>query len=280
MSQSRTLDVRRSARSHQNVGLRAVPNPQCLHIFNTAWNPVRCERPGTSRATLQTGSIGARSLGPADHQGESGAGLFAVTADLIQPFGWTKRRHIVVDPTGDLFKQSVSDGAIDQIFAVMALAPRHTFQVLTSHIDRLHTYVSDETVVLRLVDACNRPADGSAAECPDQPSLTALARAVRREPHRISWPLPNVWIGVCVQRQPSDNERITLLRRTPAAVRFVGAGPASTSVDLRSWLPDDPRWASSDGRLPPLDLLLIGGSSAQVHASSAAWSQYLTVPTR
>ena len=38
---------------------------------------------------------------------------------------------VFVNSMSDLFHESVPDAFIDQVFAVMALSPRHTYQVLT-----------------------------------------------------------------------------------------------------------------------------------------------------
>jgi protein gp37 len=43
---------------------------------------------------------------------------------------------------------------------------------------------------------------------------------------------PNVWLGVSVEDQQRANERIPILLRTPAAVRFISAEPLLDLVDL------------------------------------------------
>src|SRR3990167_8098022 len=50
---------------------------------------------------------------------------------LEDPIYWKKPRRIFVNSMSDLFHEKVKDEWIDRIFAVMALAPQHTFQVLT-----------------------------------------------------------------------------------------------------------------------------------------------------
>ena len=50
---------------------------------------------------------------------------------LDQPLRWRRPRKIFVCAHGDLFAEAVPDEWIDHVFAVMALAPQHTFQVLT-----------------------------------------------------------------------------------------------------------------------------------------------------
>jgi len=48
----------------------------------------------------------------------------------------------------------------------------------------------------------------------------------------VTWPLPNVWLGVSVEDQTTADQRIPLLLDTPAAVRFVSYEPALGPVTL------------------------------------------------
>jgi protein gp37 len=81
-----------------------------------------------------------------------------------------------------------------------------------------------------------------------------------------------VWLGVSAEDQRRADERIPLLLRTPAAVRFVSAEPLLGPLDLSNWL----RYAgcANGGRRCeltggpacrdgcfPLDWLIVGGES-------------------
>jgi protein gp37 len=68
------------------------------------------------------------------------------------------------------------------------------------------------------------------------------------------WPLPNVWLGVSVEDQKTADERIPLLLKTPAAVRFVSYEPALGPVDFERWVD-----RTTDGS--GIDWLIIGGES-------------------
>jgi protein gp37 len=48
--------------------------------------------------------------------------------------------------------------------------------------------------------------------------------------------LPNVWLGVSVEDQCTANERIPLLLKTPAAVRFVSVEPMIEPVNMVRYL--------------------------------------------
>ncbi|MCL4722888.1 MAG: DUF5131 family protein, partial [Rhodocyclaceae bacterium] len=50
---------------------------------------------------------------------------------LDQPLRWRRPRKVFVNSMSDLFHEAVPDEFIDRVFAVMALAKQHTFQVLT-----------------------------------------------------------------------------------------------------------------------------------------------------
>lgn len=139
------------------------------------------------------------------------------------PLRWTKSRRIFVNSMSDLFHEDVPDEFIDQVFAVMASAPHHTFQVLTKRPERMRTYVSDGS----LYDRLQRAAYTIRAEWPGR---HALHRVPITDPSR--FPLRNVWLGVSVEDQATADERIPLLLQTPATVRWISAEPLLGTVDL------------------------------------------------
>ncbi|MCG6115057.1 MAG: phage Gp37/Gp68 family protein [Mesorhizobium sp.] len=130
---------------------------------------------------------------------------------LTQPLRWRRPRMIFVVAHGDLFHENVPDEWIDRIFAVMALAPQHTFQVLTKRSKRMRAYVSDwelkELLRIRLTEAGKSRDD-------------------------LVWPLPNVWLGVSCEDQATATARIPDLLATPAAIRFVSAEPLLGKIDF------------------------------------------------
>jgi protein gp37 len=157
---------------------------------------------------------------------------------LEQPLHWRKPRRVFVNSLSDLFHDSVPFEFVDRVFAVMALAPQHTFQVLTKRPARMRDYVVSRSdprsfhvrmhAILMNVDSPNRT--------------------------EFDWPLPNVWLGTSVENQHFADERIPLLLETPAAVRFISAEPLLGPVDLHSPVLE----ADSDGYL---DWVIVGGES-------------------
>jgi protein gp37 len=58
---------------------------------------------------------------------------------------------------------------------------------------------------------------------------------------------PNVWLGTSVENQAAADERIPLLLRTPAAVRFLSCEPLLGPVDLSNWWGLFPADTDDDG---------------------------------
>lgn len=146
---------------------------------------------------------------------------------LLEPLSWRKPAKVFVNSMSDLFHEDVPDAFIDQVFAVMALADRHTFQVLTKRPERMRAYLGGDTedLVTRWADAAITIMplrDGSEAAADRYETVAA-----------VDWPLSNVWLGVSVENQHFADERIPLLLQTPAAVRFISAEPLLGPVELR-----------------------------------------------
>jgi protein gp37 len=139
-------------------------------------------------------------------------------AELVKPLRWKRPRRVFVCAHGDLFHESVPDEWIDRVFAVMALARQHTFQVLTKRASRMRDYCKG----------------------PWQPRLIPYLKAWQKRPagHGViletaNGSLPNVWLGVSVEDQARADERIPDLLATPAAVRWLSCEPLLGPVDLR-----------------------------------------------
>lgn len=138
---------------------------------------------------------------------------------LTQPLQWKRPRMIFVCAHGDLFHESVPDAWIDRVFAVMALAHQHTFQVLTKRSARMRAYFADLAPASRRV---------SAIRTATAPFVSMALDSAR--PYR--FPLPNVWLGVSAEDQRRADERVPDLLATPAAVRFVSAEPLLGPIDF------------------------------------------------
>ncbi|MDZ4393786.1 phage Gp37/Gp68 family protein [Cypionkella sp.] len=149
---------------------------------------------------------------------------------LDQPLSWKKPRRIFVCAHGDLFHPSVPDEWIDKVFAVMALASQHTFQVLTKRPERALEYLHTGKSHQIGMDALGLVLDDHAKN--PNSKLGAGVELVGDISHLRNWPLPNVWLGTSVSDQASADLRIPNLLSTPAAVRFISAEPLLGPVDL------------------------------------------------
>ncbi len=173
---------------------------------------------------------------------------------LDLPLRWREPRRIFVDSMSDLFHEEITDEEIDRVFGVMGAAHHHTFQVLTKRADRMRAYFNrqhldgydrEDKVTMRAHEACNRTKGRL------DPGMAVM-----------SWPLPNVWLGVSVEDQQRADERIPHLLATPAAVRFLSVEPLLGPVDLGLWLPtlEVERETRKPGE-PYVDWVIVGGES-------------------
>ena len=176
-------------------------------------------------------------------------------SELARPLRWRKPRMVFVCSMGDLFHPEVPFEFIDRVFAVMAMSPKHTFQLLTKRAEQLDKYI-------RYVAQAKRSywcgefgyllnsligAEGSI------PWDIRAASARMREHYypdvdpkslgdsslACPWPLPNVWLGVSVE-DPNALYRLDHLVKTPAAKRFVSCEPLLEEIDLAPWI--GPYW--------------------------------------
>jgi protein gp37 len=145
-----------------------------------------------------------------------------VEEHLLDPLRWKKPRRIFVNSMSDLFHENVTDEMLDRIFAVMALCPQHTFQVLTKRPERMYAY-------LEMIEE-ERDMQCWANAALEFDLGPFVADAIREW----EWPLRNVWLGVSVENQPTADVRIPLLMKTPAAVRFISAEPLLGLIDFES----------------------------------------------
>lgn len=148
---------------------------------------------------------------------------------LLAPLKWRKPKRIFACSMTDLFADFVPDAFIDRMFAVMALCPQHSFQVLTKRPERMRDYLNR---------ACGRIADAVMALRKTPLALAkglgpnAIGPLPHIEPGAQWWPLPNVWLGTSVEDQAAADARIPHLLATPAAKRFLSCEPLLGPVDL------------------------------------------------
>lgn len=163
---------------------------------------------------------------------------------LLAPLKRKKPTAYFVNSMGDLFHEDTPDEWIDRVFAIMALAPQHTFQVLTKRAARMREYFGDDP---------------------------ARRAGIRRTydsglfPHGWlpTWPLPNVWLGVSAERQQELDERVVDLVATPASVRFISAEPLLGPLDVLAALAHAQTTRAGDTVARLLQWLIVGSESGR-----------------
>lgn len=153
-----------------------------------------------------------------------------IPENLNIPLGWKKPRRIFVNSMSDLFHADVPFEFIDRVFAVMALCPQHTFQVLTKRPERMAEYlgaVMPQRICRDLPKVNTRTR--VAWDCMD---LHGRLPSNPPEGKCIHWPLPNLWLGTSVEDQARADERIPWLLKCPAAVRFLSVEPMLGAVNI------------------------------------------------
>lgn len=198
---------------------------------------------------------------------------------LREPLRWRRPRRIFVCAHGDLFHESVPDAWIDQVFAVMAVAGDHTFQVLTKRAERLRAYVTARGRVHAICRWLPHFAEG---RDPPAPDVRFSDAEIDQANSYMRWPLPNVWLGVSAEDQERADERLRYLLNTPATVRFVSAEPLLGPIDIaRAFLPAmkdriEQRLPSpTDGR-GSLHWVIVGGESGPgARAMHPGWARSL-----
>ncbi|MEX3008965.1 DUF5131 family protein [Hoeflea sp. TYP-13] len=184
---------------------------------------------------------------------------------LTQPLHWKAPRAVFVCAHGDLFADGVTDDMLDRVFAVMALTPRHIYQVLTKRPKRMREYLSSEqrdgNIAEKAAEICNRELPAGLFEVYGDPEEPLIVNA--------SWPLANVWLGTSVEDQKRADERIPYLLDTPAAIRFVSAEPLLEPLSLVELYPGGAQilnaltgWSHNPTfKMPGLDWIIVGGES-------------------
>ncbi len=199
---------------------------------DATWNPLRgCTKVSEGCRNCYAMHVAARFSGPGQpYEGLATRGPARWTGEvrliekhLTDPLRWRKPRMVFVNSMSDLFHPAVPDEWIDRIFAVMALSPRHTFQILTKRPERMQKYLT-------------RWPDGAGRRVYVWAAAERMRPDTDHAPRPDGWPLPNVWLGTSVEDQATADERIPLLLATPAAVRFVSYEPALGPVSFRRFL--------------------------------------------
>jgi protein gp37 len=179
---------------------------------------------------------------------------------LVAPLRWKKPRMIFVCSMTDAFADFVKDEWLDKIFAVMALCPQHTFQVLPKRPERMREYMSDPLRKRAMGQAVMGISNALAAQAGSH-----LARITIKQFEDAftpdGKPFPNVWLGTSCENQATADDRIPILLDTPAAIRFVSLEPLLGSIDLREVSTASVSAAAGNKLSDCLHWVIVGGES-------------------
>lgn len=233
---------------------------------DATWNPMTgCTKVSAGCDNCYAETFSERFRGTPGHYFEGGFDIQLRPDKLDQPLRWKKPRRIFVNSMSDLFHNDVPDTYIAQVFGVMALAQHHTFQILTKRHGRMRSLLgSDDVIYGRSFESMVRNVAHN--------TRNNLRRADLPIADDLSWPLPNVWLGVSTEDQKWVDIRIPALLDTPAAVRFISAEPLLGPIDLRDHLPH----FTDLGSPPTLDWVIVGGESGHnARPMHPAWATSL-----
>ena len=190
---------------------------------DATWNPVRgCTKisPGCKHCYAET--FAERFRGVPGHPYEQGFDLRLVPEKIAEPLKWGVPKTIFVNSMSDLFQDGVPNWYIEQVVRVMQMANWHTYQVLTKRADRMREMLSG-----------------------------ALSFAAQEK---------HIWWGVSVEDKKFGLPRIDLLRKAPAAMKFLSVEPLLEDL--------------GDVDFGGIDWVIVGGESGHgARPMEEAWVQ-------
>lgn len=193
---------------------------------------------------------------------------------FYDPLKWKEPRRIFTCSWSDFFIKE-ADPWRDEAFAIMALTPQHTYQVLTKRPERMLEYFAD----------MQNPEIGDYLEgSPFAPAVSRVMWKLLRtsEDKQIKellnaghlvemdtdvvwlkqWPPQNIWLGVSVEDQKNADERIPLLIETPAALRWLSIEPLLGPIDMSAYMGVTPNITGErEIRFSFVDWVVVGGES-------------------
>lgn len=185
-------------------------NRTSIDYLTHSWNPIamRCTRESPGCANCWHLAMAKRlaanpALPEAERAAYAGGHPVLRVHELEAPLHLRQPAVIGVQFMGDLFHESVSNEAIQEVFSIMGdeAAWQHKFLLLTKRPERIQAW--DDWM-----DATRSIAEPG------------------------TWWPRNVWLGVSCENQATADERIPHLLRTPAALRWVSLEPLLGEVRL------------------------------------------------
>jgi protein gp37 len=212
-------------------------NKTGIGYLDYTWNPTHgCSHSGSPGCDNCWAKAMAKRLAAMGKRGYDPADPFKVVCDssrLIEPLKQKKLARISPCFMGDLFHDDVPFEFIDQVFAVMALCPQHTFPVLTKRAARMRDYFSGRPAMQEYRNATIFARAYELAEEQDCiPDMDSWRKAYVRGWSKFRWPLPNVHLGVSASTQEDLNRNVRELLKCPAAHYWLSVEPLLEEVNV------------------------------------------------
>ena len=182
---------------------------------DATWNPMTgCTKISLGCDHCYAERLAERFRGVEGHAFARGFDLTYRPERLDAPMRWRRPREIFVNSMSDLFHELAAPAFVASIFDVMERARRHRFMILTKRAGSMRRFVM-------------RRYGGGA-------------------------PPPHIALGVSGEDRRHARARLRILRRTPAAVRFLSAEPLLGPLDLGDAEYDGVGWIVAGGESGPM----------------------------
>jgi protein gp37 len=200
-------------------------SPGCDACYAIVQARIRAGNPNPKVATAFEG-LTKPTEGRADWTGR----INLLPERLEQPLRWRKPRKIFVNSLADLFHEDVPDQFIADVFAVMAVARWHTFQLLSKRHGRMKALLTSDSFRAMYEAAWDRRAS-DLWRFGSQKTQDFMDGQISAP-----WPIPNLCLGVSIENQPWAEIRVHALLscQQAAGVLWVSAEPLLGPIDLRN----------------------------------------------
>jgi len=205
---------------------------------DAVWNPITgCTKCSEGCAHCYAERMARRLAGRCGYPQDDPFRVTFHPDKLDEPLHWRKPRRVFVCSMGDLFHEDVTNEQIAQVWMRMAGLSKQTFLLLTKRPQRMAKWMSR----VALHEHGWYTHNGKAPKAYGGSGIIVSGNGPRYvdenycERWPVTWPLPNVYLGVTVEND-QHLDRIETLLRTPAAGHVVSLEPLLGPVDVSRWL--------------------------------------------
>jgi len=192
-----------------------------------------CEPANEACRFCYAGRMNARLGGLPFKPGHRKDYTFIVDPEKLRaPLRKKKPTRIFIESMSDAFGEWWPTEYIDQLYAVMALTPQHTYINLSKRPERRRQYLNDEGASFRVATAALTVGRHLPDNYPGWSRDRWKPSVIRGCTQPAYWPLPNVIEGTSVSCQSEADEFVPILLETKAALRCLSCEPLLGPIDL------------------------------------------------